>query len=216
MKNSFCRRSLPSTQRGFTLVEMMVALVVGLIVSGAAAAFVVSIAKANSQDLQVTRLTQELRAVSEVVNREIRRARYVADPLANIAQGGPTAPNDVISILDSVGGAGSTDCVSLSYDRDPTDPLAGTTVTRTVYLDAGRVYVTDLATCSGGQAISSPEVTITEFSFDNDTDRFNAVAAVDTFVRSRVGGQLNQVVGEIASLNRTFQQDTHIRSGKVN
>ena len=85
---------------------MMVALVVGLIVSGAAAAFVASIAKANSQDLQVTRLTQELRAVSEVVSREIRRARYVADPLANIAQGGVAGPNDPYSILDSAIGAG--------------------------------------------------------------------------------------------------------------
>lgn len=216
MKKSHRQRTSPAGQRGFTLVEMMVALVVGLIVSGAAAAFVVSIAKANSQDLQVTRLTQELRAVSEVVNREIRRARYVADPLANIAQGGPTAPNDAITIVDSAGGAGSTDCITLRYDRDPTDPLAGTTVIRTVYLDSGRVYVTDLGTCSGGQAISSPEVTITEFSFDNDTDGTNAVAAVEAFVRSRVGGHLNQVVGEMASLNRTFQQDTHIRSGKVN
>lgn len=214
MKNSFRRQKSPSRQRGFTLVEMMVALVVGLIVSGAAAAFVVSIAKANSQDLQVTRLTQELRAVSEVVNREIRRARYVADPLANIAQGGVTSPNDPISILDSASGAGSTDCISLKYDRSPSE--AGTPVTRTIYLDSGRVYVTDLGTCSGGQAISSPEVTITEFSFDNDTNAANGVAAVDTFVRSRVGGHLNQVVGELSSLNRTFQQDSHIRSGKVN
>jgi len=215
MKASFRRHQKPSRQRGFTLVEMMVALVIGLIVGGAAAAFVASIAKANSQDLQVTRLTQELRAVSEVVNREIRRARYVADPLANIAQGGVAGPNDPISILDSAGGAGSTDCITLKYDRSPTDPTTGT-VTRTVYLDAGRVYVTDLATCSGGEAISSPEVTITEFSFDNDTDGSNAVAAVETFVRSRVSGHLNRVVNELSSLNRTFQQDTHIRSGKVN
>src|SRR5688500_19149272 len=108
MKKSFRQQKSRPNQRGFTLVEMMVALVIGLIVDGAAAAFVASIAKANSQDLQVTRLTQELRSVSEVVNREVRRARYVADPLANIAQGGVAGPNDPISILNSAGGAGST------------------------------------------------------------------------------------------------------------
>ena len=114
----------------------------------------------------------------------------------------------------STNGSGSTDCITLKYDRPPNEGTG--TLTRTIYLDAGRVYVTDLGTCSGGQAISSREVTITEFSFDNDTDGSNAVAAVQTFVRSRVGGHLNQVVGELASLNRTFQQDSHIRSGKVN
>ena len=88
-------------------------------------------------------------------------------------------------------------------------------MTRTLYLDSGRVYVGGLATCSGGQPISSPEVTITEFAFDNDTDRVNAVAAVETFVRSRVSGHLNQVVGELSAVNRSFEQDTHIRSGKV-
>lgn len=216
MKVSSCRQMyLQSKPRGFTLVEMMVALAVGLIVSGAAAAFVVSIAKANSQDLQVTRLTQELRAVSEVVNREIRRARYVRDPLANVAQGGVAGPNDPITISDAANGAGAVDCISLLYDRPPTETPA-VTVTRTIYLDNGRVYVADGSACSAGEAISSREVTITELSFDNDVDPANAAAPVNAFVRTRVGGKLTQAVGEIASLSRTFQQDTHIRSGKVN
>jgi len=198
------------------LIELMVGLVVGLIVAGAAVGFVVSVAKANSDDIQVTRLTQELRAVSEVVNREIRRARYVSDPIGNVTQGAAGPPplvNDTVTVSDSPNGAGSVDCITLRYDRPPTE--APGTVTRTVYLDTGRVYFSGTAGCSGGEAISSPEVTITQLSFDNDTSSSNAAAPIEGFVRTTVGGQLATAVGDLASLTRTFQQDTYIRSGKV-
>ena len=210
-------------QGGFTLIEMMVALVIGLIVSGAAIAFLVSIAKVNKENLQVTRLTQELRAVSEVINREVRRARYVSDPIGNVAQGG-AAPiiNDQIYI-DNAGGLG---CISVAYNLPPTEAsdaaTAPVTVRKTIHLRAdGRIYVnTSLtATCTArgvGQPISSPEVTISTLSFDNDTNTANALGAVDGFVRTVVSGRLRNAVGDIAGITRTYQQDAYIRSGKVN
>jgi prepilin-type N-terminal cleavage/methylation domain-containing protein len=76
---------------GFTLVEMMVALVLGLIVTGAVLALVVAIMKSNQQTIQATRLTQELRATAAVIAAEVRRSRGVADPLsvAKLAGGNP-------------------------------------------------------------------------------------------------------------------------------
>lgn len=205
-------------QGGFTLIEMMVALVVGLIVSGAAIAFLVSIAKVNKENLQVTRLTQELRAVSEVINREVRRARFVADPIGNVAQGaGAPIKNDDVYI--------GANCISVAYNLPPTETsdtaLAPATVRKTIHLSGGRVYVnTSLAaTCASpgvGEAISSPEVTISTLSFDNDTDTANALGAVDGFVRTVVAGRLTNAIGDLASVTRTYQQDAYIRSGKVN
>lgn len=66
---------------GFTLVEMMIALVLGLLVVGAVIALVVSMMKANQQTIQATRLTQELRATTAVIAADVKRARGVEDPM---------------------------------------------------------------------------------------------------------------------------------------
>ena len=67
--------------RGFSLVEMMVALALGLIVVTAVLALVLSIIRSNRQTLQSTRLNQELRATLAVIASDLRRARSVEDPL---------------------------------------------------------------------------------------------------------------------------------------
>ena len=61
---------------GFSLVELMIAMVVGLIVVGAVLALVVSMIRANNQTIQATRLTQELRATAAVIASEAK----LADP----------------------------------------------------------------------------------------------------------------------------------------
>ena len=86
------RRTPGSTRaHGFSLVELMVALVVGLIVIGAVLALIVAIMKSNRETLQATRLNQELRATMAVVAADTRRARGVPDPLttATAAGGNP-------------------------------------------------------------------------------------------------------------------------------
>ena len=71
-------------QRGVSLIEMMIALVAGLVVSGAALALVLATMKSNSETIKATRLTQELRATADVIARDLRRARSVTDPIANV------------------------------------------------------------------------------------------------------------------------------------
>ncbi|MBW3550191.1 MAG: prepilin-type N-terminal cleavage/methylation domain-containing protein [Proteobacteria bacterium] len=93
-------RTVPARAHGFSLVELMVAVVVGLAVVLATLGFVVSVAQANSENIQVTRLTQELRAITEVMTRELRRARYTADPVSLIASGG-TVNQDDINIIEA-------------------------------------------------------------------------------------------------------------------
>ena len=54
--------SLPRKARGFTLVEMMLALALGLLVVAAVLAFIFSLIRANSETVLSTRLNQEMRA----------------------------------------------------------------------------------------------------------------------------------------------------------
>ena len=62
--------------RGFSLVEMMVAIVAGLIVVGAALAFTVATVRAYGENIRSTKLSHELRTGMNFVVREIRRAGY--------------------------------------------------------------------------------------------------------------------------------------------
>ena len=58
------------------LVELMVALVAGLIVSAAVTRFFISSMKSNGEYVQSTRLTQELRNILDLMSRDVRRAGY--------------------------------------------------------------------------------------------------------------------------------------------
>ena len=59
----------PRKVAGFSLVELMVALVAGMVVAGAMLAFTVSSVRANSDFVAAARLTQELR---NTLDEEIR------------------------------------------------------------------------------------------------------------------------------------------------
>lgn len=104
-----CRPPRNRRQRGFNLIELMVALVLGLIVSGAVIAFIAAVLRANSETILSTRLTQELRSVNEVISREVRRARYVEDSIALL-----NAPNPYqIQIFDN------QECITFGYEAVP-------------------------------------------------------------------------------------------------
>lgn len=202
MMLTFVRRTAshePRLSRGFTLVELMIALAVSLIVALAAVGFVVSLIKANSENLKVTRLTQELRALSEVMGRELRRARYVADPVGLIGSAGATN-NDSITVT---GG----NCIAFSYDEPPDPPSAPATVSRSIRL-AGNAIVMNpaAAACSGGNTISTPEVRITDLAF---------VRTNNSRIDITVTGELANSPPGLVGTSRTFRQTVFVRSGQV-
>lgn len=128
MSQSYTRRvGRRARALGFTLIEMMVAIAVSLILIGAVLALVVAVLQSNAENLSVTRLTQELRAVALITGKEIRRAGYIvnsrdtipnvtfADPLASL-----TAP--LIEVNDD------QNCIRVGYQ---VINAAGAAATRT-------------------------------------------------------------------------------------
>ncbi|WP_101048453.1 PilW family protein [Macromonas nakdongensis] len=65
-------------QKGVSLVELMIGLTVGLIVLAAATTFAVNNLKANRDAVNAARLNQDLRAIMDLMVRDIRRAHYTA------------------------------------------------------------------------------------------------------------------------------------------
>jgi prepilin-type N-terminal cleavage/methylation domain-containing protein len=150
------RRAAPSLgrARGFSLIELMVALVVGLIVIGAVLALIMSIIRSNNQTVLATRLTQEMRATMAVIAGDIRRARGVDDPFSMTAPGA----NPFARVFSDTPG-----CLRYSY--------AGATGGNfhTISIDAnGTVRLNAAAAepaCATGQSLSSAFVTINVLTF---------------------------------------------------
>lgn len=142
------------SNRGFSLVEMLVALVAGLLVAAAVTALYAAVIRANSTSVQLSMLNQDLQATLNIVARDIQRAGFKADAaqiLARNTSGQPIdASGNVVTSLDrsamfsaftlDASAAMTTtprdlqrlsvaaplfDCVLLSYDANKDGAIAG-------------------------------------------------------------------------------------------
>jgi len=172
--------------RGFTLVEMMVAMALGLIVIAAVLAFIFSLIRANSSTVLDTRLNQELRATMAVITGEITRARSIQDPIAAVGHGaagidydndGDVDADDATVpqvLVENYNGSAVPNCVRYAYHD------GSALVFRAIYLGAdGRVGIDTgatqaAATCGGGSPLNTADgvrVTSLEFAFDQATNK---------------------------------------------
>lgn len=70
------RRSIARRQRGLSIIEMMVGIAVGLFIVGGAIKLFVDNLSNNRRLLLETRVNQDLRAASDLIVRDLRRAGY--------------------------------------------------------------------------------------------------------------------------------------------
>lgn len=127
---------------GFSMIELMIAMAIGLVVIGSVLAFTLSSLTTNTEYVQATRLSQELRNSMDFISRELRRAGYDQNVGGSVARYtvGNVTPSPFGRIL--VTNNGNTDCVIYAYDR--TDNGVGTA--GVVDLDNGEIRALRLAT----------------------------------------------------------------------
>lgn len=113
--------NMPSTnagrQAGFSLIELMVAMVAGLVVGGAVLAFAIASMKSNADYLVSTRLTQDLRSTLDVVTRELRRSGYDEDSLGYVSSNSGSGFARLLLGDETASGSGLFQCVIFAYDR---------------------------------------------------------------------------------------------------
>jgi len=100
-----------TTCRGLTLVELLIAMVLGIIVTGTVVSFFATTVRYNSDNLQMIRLNQELRGVMSLISRDLRRAGYFNSATATT------------TYLDTFGGVDVDtndiyECIYFAYDID--------------------------------------------------------------------------------------------------
>jgi Tfp pilus assembly protein PilW len=177
---------------GFSLVELMVAMVLALIVIGAVIALVLSMMRANNQTISATRLTQELRATAALMEADLRRAGGVLDPLTSATAIGGQPDTTLATINTATAG-----CVIYSYAGAEGGNFHSLSLQNgAVFLDAGATAAD--ATCNGGTRLSSQQVSITGLTFARTGRRIDIT----------MNGQL----ANNADIRRSYTQSVYVRS----
>ena len=95
---------MKKNQKGLTLIEMMIAMVIGLLIVGTVITMFITNVRSNRDNVSMTRLNQELRGVMTFISDELKRSGYSADP----------DNDDFLDELAVIGGS----CLRYSYDED--------------------------------------------------------------------------------------------------
>jgi prepilin peptidase dependent protein B len=104
-------------QPGFTLIELMISIVIGLIVLAAVIGMFVSMVKSDNDNLKAIRLNHELRAAMSLITRDIRRAGANQNAAVNSSTTPPTNPfSSTTGPVTRVTIAGGGSSISFSYD----------------------------------------------------------------------------------------------------
>lgn len=104
------------SQRGLSLVELMVGIALGLFIVAGATMVVSTQLGDNRRLLLETQVNQDLRAAADIVTRELRRAGYW--PLADQSVWTPTSNPQQSPYLDIAPTAGVSSQVDYRYRRD--------------------------------------------------------------------------------------------------
>jgi type IV pilus assembly protein PilW len=163
-------------QQGMSLVEMLVSLVAGLVVVAGGISLFTSVIVSGNTTLMLSRLNQDVQAVTDIIARDIQRAGYDPNAVALVGNSPPSA---------------SAYTFSTEKDLWPASPATATCI-RVKYRDTeeganvGRIYsyiaasqqlrVKDNSASSalssadcdtgGNQLVSSTEVVIDNLGFD--------------------------------------------------
>ena len=115
-----------SSQHGLSIVELLVGVAIGLFVAGGAISLTVSNLNRNRQLLVETRVIQDLRAASDVIARDIRRASYwnaASSGLWSASAGGTPAASNLYAPIDT----SSSSQIIYKYDRPGVVPTNSAT-----------------------------------------------------------------------------------------
>lgn len=173
--------------RGFSLVELMVGMVAGLILIGSVLAFVMANIQNNSLVVRDLRVTQESRALTDIIVRDLRRNGFVGNSVRLVGSGStdPDFPN--VSVLTS-------SCIAYGYDSNANgevDPGDYRLFSRAVVDGHGAIFrklstnastVFTTADCGTGDQVSSDDIDVQCLAFRDVSGTFDSDNALACYL----------------------------------
>lgn len=153
LERTMMKQDLPRRALGFTLVELMVGILVGLILLAAVISVFVASVRANSATLTMAQLNHEVRSVAEIVANELRRSGFDRDDrdLENIED------NDYVEVEISA----DRQCIRYAYNRS-VGPDQSFGFNRVVSDGVGRIEMkaeADDTTCASWDSVAAASLT---------------------------------------------------------
>jgi Tfp pilus assembly protein PilW len=176
-----------SRSRGFTLVELMISIVIGMIVISAVLGLVFANLQNTTTVTRGIRATQESRALTQILTRELLRSGYDGNGMTKIGSGSnPSTFNSItITAGPSCPNSGTNCCIKYAYDANG-DGVAGTGEFRMFSRDVsnghgvvryGQFDSTGAVDCAGGSIITSDDINVRDFRFRKATAGTTAITS---------------------------------------
>lgn len=95
-------------QKGLNLIELMIAMIIGLLIVGTVITIFITSVRSNTDHLKMLRLNQEMRAVMSLITRELKLANADDTAISSASVGGdylcstPACSLDVSPSLDNI------------------------------------------------------------------------------------------------------------------
>ena len=195
-------------QKGLTLIEMMIAIVIGLIMTSAVMTIFVSNTRSNSDSVAMIRLNQELRGTMTFISDELKRSGYNS--------GAYDSYMEELDINDAGGDDISDDnCITYAY-QEPGSSAVSTVPATSIYgfrlvgtVDEIKWGASADLGCSFGIAITEANIAeITEFEIKLVETKAGAVEVNQ--VEVTITGETVLSGGTIAS--RTISEIIRVRN----
>ena len=101
------------SSRGFTLIELMIAMVIALMFTVITVKLVANMFRTNTESIHMIQLSQEMRSAIQLISRDIRRSGYNDDSLASFLS--TQAINSGVT-MGSLDANNIANCLQVLYD----------------------------------------------------------------------------------------------------
>lgn len=220
---------------GFSLIEMMIATVVGMMLLAGVTFIFTNTVKANTDSLKTAHLHQELRAIMDVMVQDIRRGGYWTNAICTVSAT-ILSPTAIAAYCNGISGQANPfgtvmispdkSCILYSYDATPNGVL-DTAPNPNKYPDErlgfrmsdGAVEMRQAgADCNAGgwQDISDPRsITITRLQFNSNNSRtINISTNAGRLITRQIDITLQGELKSDPGVQRTITSGVRVRNDR--
>jgi prepilin peptidase dependent protein B len=212
--------------RGFTLSELLVALVVNALIFIFLIALFISNLNHYNLVLSTNRLNEQLEAIMMMMSADIRRAGYWGNANSNIGTNTNTNPFMVTGTTDiTIGGTGNS-CILLTYDRSGNGLLAPISTTSDDERYGYRLNGTNIQTrpwgasfsCGAGatawENMNDSTITITALTFTETTQTVTTGPGAQGIITRSVDITLTGKLTNNPAITKTLTQHIRVSNDK--